>query len=188
MTSWEFWSFTFFYNSKLLVLAQAAIRVNIYIYCHGGVIGTGQDTAGPLPDLRSPPPSRASTGSVCFTRNQWEVCRMMWVTSHGKSQFITRPETNSKSLWKWMVGIRSFPFGKVHFQRQIVGSKECKFPTSIAFRNHDFMLEFYARKGVLIGMWIDVRFGRNETSQSVPRNHDQSTPAANTPQTFCLHT
>ena len=26
-------------------------------------------------------------------------------------QVIHLPETNSKSIWKWMVGIRSFPFG-----------------------------------------------------------------------------
>ena len=74
MTSWEFWSFTFFYNSKLLVLAQAAIRVNIYIYCHGGVIGTGQDTAGPLPDLRSPP-----------------------LPGHPQAAFVSR-ETNERSV------------------------------------------------------------------------------------------
>ena len=95
------------------------------------------------------------------------------------------PWNQQQKPWKWMVGIRSFPVGKVHFQVQTVSFTECKFPTSISFRNQDFMIEFYAqKKRILIGISMDVRFGRNETSQSVPRNHDQSTPAANTLQTL----
>ena len=37
----------------------------------------------------------------------------------------TLPETNSKSPWKWMVGIRSFPFGMDYFQGRTVSSREC---------------------------------------------------------------
>ena len=37
----------------------------------------------------------------------------------------TLPETNSKSTWKWMVGIRSFPFGMAHSQGRTVSFREC---------------------------------------------------------------
>ncbi len=36
----------------------------------------------------------------------------------------TLPETNSKSPWKWMVGIRSFPFGMAYFQGRTVSFRE----------------------------------------------------------------
>ena len=37
---------------------------------------------------------------------------------------VTLPETNSKSTWKRMVGIRSFPFGMDYFQGQAVSFRE----------------------------------------------------------------
>ena len=40
---------------------------------------------------------------------------------------ITLPETNSKSPWKWMVGIRSFPFGMTYLQGQAVSFREGNF-------------------------------------------------------------
>ena len=36
----------------------------------------------------------------------------------------TPRETNSKSTWKWMVGVQAFPFGKVRFQVRTVSSRE----------------------------------------------------------------
>ena len=170
------------------MLAPAAIRVNIYIYCHGGAIGTGQDTAGPLPDLRSPP--LPGHPQAVFASRETNERSVGWCESLHMGNLNSLPslKPTAKALkmdgWNTIVS-----FWEGHFQVQTVSFTECKFPTSISFRNQDFMIEFYAqKKRILIGISMDVRFGRNETSQSVPRNHDQSTPAANTLQTFCLHT
>ena len=46
-----------------------------------------------------------------------------WSTSGGP--IITLPETNIHSTWKWMVGIRLFPFGMDHFRGRTVSFREC---------------------------------------------------------------
>ena len=77
-----------------------------------------------------------------FVKKQWEdTFKQKWSYSN------TPPETNRHSTWKWMVGIRLFPFGKAHFQvRNCVSFREGKYMTHIFFNADDTALMFFGEE------------------------------------------
>ena len=88
----------------------------------------------------------------CYHLTFDEVEQLHTLLSVVVSPFQLPPLKLTVRTWKWMVGIRSFPFGMGYFQVRTVSFRECSFLSQISYRKNVFSARFKKKPTWWAGM------------------------------------